>query len=66
MRSCLDTWAGVRIVQLFRWLMSGMDLLSVGLSCMLSVSGSDESKAEKTMFARCLFRLVICTERTAA
>lgn len=31
-----------------------------------SSSGSESSKVEKTMLARCLFRLVICTERTAA
>lgn len=31
-----------------------------------SSSGSESSKVEKTILARCLFRLVICTDRTAA
>jgi hypothetical protein len=33
---------------------------------MSSEAESDESKAEKAMFARCRLRLVICTDRTAA
>ena len=68
--SWVQTWAGVRTVH---W--AGLDadaefgVFPCGLSerrLSRSRSGSELSKVEKTMFARCLFRLVICTERTAA
>lgn len=65
MRSCWDTWAGVRMVQ---------DAVSffglVGMSperrFSRSMAESDSRMVEKTMFARCRFRLVIWTARTAA
>jgi hypothetical protein len=70
--SCLETAAGVG---------GGLDVdeedcwADGGAACWISLlrlrlwrsrAGSDSSKVEKTMFARCLLRLVIWTARTAA
>lgn len=63
MCSFVEVWAGVRIFQ-----------LCLGFSCsclrfcwckIKGTSGSDPSIAEKTIFARCRFNVVICTARTA-
>ena len=59
--SRLDTSAGVRIFHCC--------LRSFCAGCGFSSSSRAEpesNSAEKTIFARCLFRLVICTARTAA
>lgn len=66
MRSSRDTCAGVRT---FQDAVSGLALLldtSPERRLSMSMAGSDSSKVEKMMFARCLFRLVIWTARTAA
>lgn len=61
-RSCLDTCAGVRSVTFFS---DGVGV--VGSRSSSSARPRSESRsAEKTMLARCRFRLVIWTARTAA
>lgn len=61
-RSWLDTCAGVRI---FNFFSDGVGV--VGSRSSTSARPLSESRrAEKTMFARCRFRLVIWTARTAA
>lgn len=58
-RSRLHTSAGVRMVH-FGWGGSGfLSCVLVELLMSRSESESESRRAEKTMFARCLFRLVI-------
>lgn len=64
MRSCSATCAGVRIVHSVLVLdRPGVESSSTRSSARLL---SESKRVEKAMFARCRFRLVICTARTAA
>lgn len=65
MRSCWDTWAGLRMIQGVVSFFAIVDRFPERRDSM-SMAESDSSKVEKIMFARCLFRLVIWTARTAA